>query len=263
MAGTGPERPVKSKDKDSAAKRWTIMVMGRVGKVRSFKISPRVVFWTLLFLALYFPLSIFLTHWWVELKRETEAQKARIVELELELARAERSLFKFQQHVALLDGYIASLEIEKGLQGNAASQTQVEEEETVEEDKPAPVEPVQGLVDIERMSIKKEGGGVKVAFNLVNVAGGEEPVSGYIHILASWDDGGRKRWKVYPRGEAEEGMPAGYRVGQPFIIQRFKPIRGQFDSRPAGGDPESIRVVVYDDTGRLIYDGAFDLENDS
>ncbi len=262
MAGAGPERPVKARHKDSATKRWTIMVMGRVGKVRSFKVSPRILFWTLLFLALYFPLSIVVANWWVELKRETEAQKARIEQLELELARAERSLFKFQQHVALLDGYIASLEIEKDISGAAASASHIDEKETTPETKPSSGEPVPSLVDIEQMSIQKERGGVKVAFNLVNIAEGDEPVSGYIHILASGDHRGSRQWAVYPRGEAEDGMPVSYRVGQPFIIQRFKPIRGRFDNFPGGGAPESIRVVVYDDKGSLIYNEPFDVGND-
>ncbi|MFO7785603.1 MAG: hypothetical protein ACQET7_13425 [Thermodesulfobacteriota bacterium] len=259
MAGAGPERPVGPKYKDPAAKRWTIMIMGRVGKVRSFKVSPRVLFGALLFLALYFPLSIVVAHWWIELKGETEAQKARIEQLELELARAERSLFKFQQYVAVLDGYIASLETEKGLSGAAASQTLADEEAALET-RTTSEEAVPGLVDIDQMSIEKETGRVKVAFNLVNIAEDDEPVSGYIHILASGDDSGASWWEVYPRGEVEQGMPVNYRVGQPFIIQRFKPIRGQFDSRPGNGGVESIRVVVYDDTGRLIYDGAFDVD---
>ncbi len=235
------------------------MVMGHVGKVRSFKVSPRLLFWSIVFLALYFPFSIVVTNWWMDLKRETEEQRSRIDKLEQELFRSERSLFKFQQHVALLDGYIASLEMGKGLEG--ASDNGVEEENTISGTESATDEPLSDLVDIQRMTIDKDNRRLKVAFNLVNIFKGDEPVSGYVHVLASGRDRGNPWWEIYPRGEVEKGMPAKYRVGHPFIIQRFKPIRAQFHMRPGG--PDSIRVVVYDEKGRLIYLGSFDVDEAS
>jgi hypothetical protein len=248
--------------------------MGRVGKVRSFKVSPRVLFWTLLFLLLYLPASVLVINQWVDLRREAKVREETIDRLELEVAKAERALFKFRQHVTLLEGYIQSLDSEKERQ--AASREietpepeprvgeepppQVEEKET-----PEPAEPeVRGLVDVERMIIEREEGAVQVSFNLTNITEAEEPVSGYVHILAAGEENGSPWWEVYPRGKvAENGIPESYRMGQPFIIQRFKPIQGRFTAEPGRGLPESIRVVVYDDAGHLIYHEAFEVKHAS
>ena len=121
-----------------------------------------------------------------------------------------------------------------------------------------------GLVGVEQMAIERAEDAVQVSFNLTNVAEGGEPVSGYVHILASGKENGSPWWDVYPRGEVgEDGTPESYRLGLPFIIQRFKPIQGRFSPGPGRGLPEAVRVVVYDDTGRLIYNEAFEVANAS
>lgn len=244
------------------------MVMGRIGKVRSFKVSPLVLFWTFLFLLVYLPGSVLVVNHWVDLRREVKIRKAEINQLELELAKAERTLFKFQQHVTLLESYITSLESGEE-KHTTARETEPRNEEPpekqAEEATPQPPEPVVlGLVDVERMAIERDDGAVRVSFNLMNITEGEGPVSGYVHILATGEKNGSPWWEAYPRGEVEDdGIPESYRLGQPFIIQRFKPIQGRFAAGAGRGLPESIRVVVYDDTGRLIYKKAFEVKHAS
>jgi len=269
MAGTGKEDVVKTKKQtDTAARKLTVMVMGRMGKVRSFKVSPRLVWVCILFIALYLPASIFVFNRWVDLRRETTEQRAKIVQFEEDLGRAERTLFKFQQHVALLDGYIASMKEERSrpvatapAPAEAAAPAgreppaEAASEKTHETAGRAPE-----LVDIQQMSVKNEKGVVAVNFNLVNIDQ-EDAVSGYIHILASGRYGEASWWEIYPRGDVKDGLPASYRVGQPFIIQRFKPIHGEFDARTERGAPETIRIVVYDDGGTLIFDASYEVEH--
>ncbi len=243
------------------------MVMGRVGKVRSFKVSPGVLFWSMVFLLVYLPVSVLVINQWVDLRRQVRSQGAEIERLELELARSERNQFKFQQHVALLESYIATMEFEGASpdpEPEPAGETEAPEQEgpaetRAEEEPPPPRAPIQGLVDVEEMSSQQEGGAVKVTFNLVNITEGTDPVSGYVHIMATGREDGSAWWRVYPRGRVSEGFPESYRVGQPFIIQRFKPIQGRFDVPEERSGPETIRIVVYDDTGRLIYHRDFEV----
>lgn len=245
------------------------MIMGRLGKMRTFKISPHVVYWTLLFLALYLPASVLVFNRWVDLRRTAREQAARIDQVSLELAKAERALFKFKQHVTLLELYIESLE-EQGTRP-ATVETPSQETETAEEEAPPAQEeedapagaPAPELVDVEKMAFTKEAGSLQVDFNLMNIHRGEDPVSGYIHILASGTRNGDTWWEVYPRGSVKDGLPVHYRVGQPFIIQRFKPVQGRFDILPERGAPTTVHVVVYDDTGRLIYNRPFEVDHAS
>ena len=269
MAGTGKEDVVKTKKQtDTAARKWTVMVMGRMGKVRSFKVSPRLVWICFLFIALYLPVSIVVFNRWVDLRRETGEQRARIVQIEEDLGRAERTLFKFQQHVALLDGYISSMKEERSRPAAtgpapveaAAPAGREPPSEAASEETPKTAVQAPELVDIQQVSVKNEKGVVAVNFNLVNIDQ-EDAVSGYIHILASGRYGDASWWEVYPRGDVKDGLPASYRVGQPFIIQRFKPIHGEFDARNERGAPETIRIVVYDDGGTLIFDASYEVEH--
>jgi hypothetical protein len=235
------------------------MVMGRVGKVRTFKISPRVVMWAAVFLALYLPASIVVVNQWAELRRDRLEQQQTITRLELELAQAERSLFRYRQHVSLLEAYIDGLEVKR---------MAVEAEEagdSAKEPSQEAAEPVSGLVDVQEMSITDQERAVTVEFNIVNIEEGDDPLSGYVHIIAKGAGGDGRTWfDVYPRGEiGADGFPTAYRRGHPFIIHRFKPVKGHFEIDPEKGEAESIRVVVYDDSGRLIFDRSYEVEHAS
>ncbi|MGD8387541.1 MAG: hypothetical protein PVG49_10405 [Desulfobacteraceae bacterium] len=278
MEGPRGEPGVTAKGNSGKSQRWTIMIMGRFGKMRSFKISPHLIFWSLLFLAVYLPASVLVFNRWVELRQTTRNQETRIDEIEMKLEKAERALFKFKQHVILLETYIESLEKQEMRteaeppQEAPAVETPPQEPETVEaaspqaeqaqEEEEAPAEEPE-LVDVEKLTFSIEPGSFLVDFNLTNIHRGEDPVSGYIHILASGTTNGDTWWEVYPRGSVENGLPVSYRVGQPFIIQRFKPVQGRFDIRPERGAPTTIHVVVYDDTGRLIYNTPFEVDHAS
>jgi len=257
------------------------MIMGRMGKVRSFKISPHVIFWSLLFLALYLPASVLVFNRWVDLRQTSRVQEARIDEIALKLEKAERALFKFKQHVILLEAYIESLEKQEmkpaaeTQQEGPAVEAPPQEPETVaaeppqeaqqvrEEEEAPPEEPASDIVDVEKLVFNIEPGLFLVDFNLTNVNRGEDPVSGYVHILASGTENGDTWWEVYPRGSVENGLPVSYRLGQPFIIQRFKPVQGRFDVGPEHRAPTTIRIVVYDNAGRLIYDTPFEVDHAS
>lgn len=243
------------------------MIMGRIGKVRTFKISPRVIFLTLLFLTLYLPISVLVFNHWVDLRRTTRQQQARLDEIALKLERTERALFKFKQHVVLLETYIESMGTQESQSVDepnhgAVVETPSQGAETAEEEAP-PEASEPELVDVEKMAFSIEPGAFLVDFNLTNIDRGEDPVSGYIHILATGTENGETWWEVYPRGSVEDGLPVNYRVGQPFIIQRFKPVQGRFDMGSQRGAPTTVRVVVYDDTGRLIYNTPFEVDHAS
>ena len=132
MAGPREGPGVKAKGGPGKSRRWTVMIMGRLGKMRTFKISPHVVYWALLFLVLYLPVSVLVFNRWVDLRRTAREQATRIDQVSLELARAERALFKFKQHVTLLELYIESLEE----QGTKPATVETPSQETAEEETP-------------------------------------------------------------------------------------------------------------------------------
>lgn len=279
LEGPGKEPGIKSRGESENPRKWTVMVMGPIGRIRSFKISPRLVFWCFLFLIIYFASSILIIHRWTALERVASEQE-RLINLELEpsLREARRDLFKAGQRVALLKRHIESLEKERVKELTAAANERREpappqperaspppappEEADGMEETPR-MEPRSGVVDVEEMEIDRGEGTLRVHFNLKNIEEGPDPVSGYVHIIANGCPGGSSWHKVYPRGEVKDNFPSDYRAGQPFIIQRFKPILGRFEFTPGEGPACGVRVVVYNEEGTLVYDSSFGMESES
>ena len=247
MAPTESEiPPVKKKPHDED--RLTIMIIRSLGRVRSFKISPVIVFCATLFLILYIPFSIFIINNHVGLYRANRTQSKNIEQLEEEVIKGQKDLGRLRQHVALLEDYIRHLEEPKEQQKvksaspansvtkekSASPKVEIIRQQTVISDVESPpgdseeeMKPI-GAVDIKEMIIQKEGARMNVEFKLVNMNPGETAVGGYIHLIAMGNDPNPPPEWTFPRVQLEDGIPVNFRRGQLFLIQRFKPVHGRF-----------------------------------
>jgi hypothetical protein len=258
------------KKKPQRENRFTVMIMGSLGRVRSFEISPRVVFWTALFLVLYIPFSIFVINRYFVLRSVHEHQSAKLSVLEKDASMHQKTLLRSREHIAFLEEYIDSLE--KGeVQDNpsntakepetasagaatvGASTTQAQEE---------PLESA-GIVHIEDMVISKQDSKLEIEFRLVNTQQGEEAVGGYVHIIAKQGEGDNPQLRTFPYEKLVNGLPENYRRGQLFLIKWFKPVQGRFDLGPGSDLPSSIRVLVYDRSGVLLLEDEFEVQHES
>lgn len=280
MATTESEiPPVKKKPHDED--RLTIMIMRSLGRVRSFKISPHIVFCAILFLILYIPFSVFIINNYIGLYRANRTQSTKIEQLEEEVIKGQQNLSRFRQHVTLLEDYIRHLEEPQEQQkeksatrGNAhtteksaARKIEIIREQTVISDVESPpgdseeeMKPI-GAVDIKEMIIQKEGARMSVEFKLVNINPGETAVGGYIHLIAMGNDPNPPPEWTFPRVQLEEGIPVNFRRGQLFLIQRFKPVHGRFFLAPNSEPPTALKVLVYDQSGLLILEREFEVSH--
>ena len=280
MATTESEiPPVKKKPHDED--RLTIMIMRSLGRVRSFKISPHIVFCAILFLILYIPFSVFIINNYIGLYRANRTQSTKIQQLEEEVIKGQQNLGRFRQHVTLLEDYIRHLEEPQEQQkeksatrGNAytteksaAPKIEIIREQTVISDVESPpgdseeeMKPI-GAVDIKEMIIQKEGARMSVEFKLVNINPGETAVGGYIHLIAMGNDPNPPPEWTFPRVQLEEGIPVNFRRGQLFLIQRFKPVHGRFFLAPNSEPPTALKVLVYDQSGLLILEREFEVSH--
>jgi len=274
MASPG-QKSTPIEDQVSQPNRSTVMIMGRVGRVRSFKISPRIVFWAAVFFALYIAVSILIIHRYFDLRKKSAAMGERLNRFEQALPKSEKELLKSRQHIALLEDYIKDLE--KRDEEESAPRTAEKARETPRKETPKKVEPLPAkqpeekeqqpepatlkLVAVEDMVVQKEGARMTVGFKLVNAQQGETAMGGYIHIIATRQkDDLLKAWS-YPQQELEEGMPKNFRRGQLFLIQRFKPIQGKFNLGSSSETPTSIKVLAYNHTGDLIMKREYEVNN--
>ena len=259
-------RPVRGKS--PRASELTIMIMGKVGKFRSFKISSRVFLWASLFLIGYMAASIFVFNLYFEERRTNRHQAGLLQQLQQEIKLTKRELHRSRQHLELKEEAIHDREaLQEGpstAQSSDSPMAQAEEppvEKKKEENAIEPEKPVlQTAVDIEEMQVSQEGETLRVDFKLVNVKEADDPASGYVHIIAMNRANPPQFW-AYPKVALQNGSPVHYKRGQLFFIKRFKTIHGEYLMDADIESPSSIRVIVYDHSGTLILKRDFEVED--
>ena len=224
-------RPSKAKE------RLTVMIFKGVGKVRTFKISAHFLLWASLFFIFYIVVTIFLTNLFIDYYRKNKMLADQNAELRAMLIKTKKSLEESKQHIALLDDYIT----EKKNQTPRPLST-VDHTETS----------LTTLVDIDELKIERNKSTINVDFRIINKQLNEEPIGGYIFVLARIKDSDKSEVWVYPHSQLKDGIPVNYRNGQRFFIQRFKSISSQYTLSKSINRPLIFEIFVYDRNGTLI-----------
>ena len=266
--GLAPVKPKNASVRDRPPRRreLTVMILGSVGKVRSFKISPRIVLFYYLFFLFYIPISIYIINSWFDLRQVIIAQSEKIKDLEEEISKSKRFLYRSEQHIALLEDYISNFEEPQNRGGEPAKDKDLKEMAALQKVGQAVIEKDKEKgsmvgIDIRDMVIRKETSRMTVHFQVFNTKPDDDPISGYIHIVAMDKKADPSKEWIYPRGELRNGAPLNYRRGKPFLIKRFKPIRGEFNLKPGYQPPSYIKVLIYDRAGNLIFKEDFEVSN--
>jgi hypothetical protein len=270
MASYGQEIPsVKGKPKKEDS--ITIMIMRSVGKVRSFKIAPLFLYLLTVFLLLNIVATIYFGNRFFDLRHVESLQSEKIKQMENEASKNQKTIHRNQQHMAILEEYIRNIENPKERKSSSGTniflpQKSVEREPervtknltTVKTEEAAPP-----VVDIKDVAIKKEGSKMRVNFRVVNLRELDNPIGGYIHLIAVGKDGYSPSAWTFPNEELRDGVPVDFRRGQLFLIQRFKPIQGNFFLSSNADPPAAVKVLVYNQTGTLLLEREFEVSDGS
>lgn len=254
-------------------KSFTVMIMRSVGGVRSFKVSPVFILWSLLFFSVFTVVSIFAINGYLDLRRHMTTLNQQVRQLNKLHTNDLRSLQKAEQRIAILQDYVNDLERsqEKSETETVAppvkkeipvSPVKAADENNEPEEAPVP-ESEQKVVGISDFAVRKQGQSLNIDFKLMKVDSGKSAVGGYVHIIASIGDSDSPRRIAYPEVDLKDGLPVNYRLGLPFLIQRFRPMKAQFESEALPQAASSIRVLVYNRSGGLILDKEFKVNNDA
>ena len=215
----------------------TIMIFKELGKVRTFKISSRLILWASVFFIFYVVATIFLTNKYFDIYRINRMQADKIAELRRELIKTTKSLDRSKQHIALLDDYIR----EEKDQGPGPISTA----DYTESSSPR-------IVDINEVKVKRDRSTINVTFRIVNRQLNEGPIGGYIFVLASPKDSDQSEVWVYPNSRLKEGLPVNYRTGHRFFIQKLMSISSKLRLTKSIDKPLILEILVYDTDGKLI-----------
>jgi hypothetical protein len=244
------------------------MVVRTMGKIRSFKISPRIICLLFIFLLIYIPASIIVMNRYFFLRFESRQKAEKQYTLEGLLERTKKDLQVSKQRLALLEDFIEDMN-ESRKEPAKSQEAAPESEKPERRDASLSVGTVREtgrnpkLVDVQEMDIALEDTVVNVDFKLVNIDPGNAAVGGYIHITMIGDLPTTPPEWSYPTSEFKNGVPINFRRGLPFIIERFKPYNHQFPLTPGRTRPTGVRIVVYNQSGTIILDKEFDLNDDS
>jgi cell division protein FtsB len=265
--------PRSSKDKTvnrkpSRASYLTIMIVANLGKVRSFRISSRFLTWSFLFFVFYIVVSIIIINDYFEKRWTNNALTEQLEGLQYEIEGTKKELYRSKQHLALLESHIYPQETDIEEEVKPPADTEVQEENTelstgdsfseiITEDSR------KTLVDIQDLEIKRDKNKLTVFFNLVNMHEGDESANGYVHIIAMNKESDPPQLWTYPKVALRNGLPIDYKRGQLFLIKRFKTIRGEYFFSTSTELPSSIKVLVYDQSGKILLQKEFEVETTS
>ena len=268
MSADDYQRTFPIKNKTPRSSDFTIMIVGKIGKTRSFKISSNTLLCYVLFFSLcLLSLPFFINGYFNELRVNND-QREELKKIRGEFNDTKMALHRFKQHTTLLEEAIEDFnDVEK----TGEKPTRPVKVETKKADPlvtSMPAEEMQQRPEQNQQLIiadpvfHKFDNKLTVNFKLVNKHPGNGRVRGYVHITAVYEQEGQGKFISFQKATLKEGLPVDYKLGQLFFIKRFKVIKGEYLLGPGIAFPSSIRVLVYDHSGELILQNRFKVNND-
>lgn len=269
-----------------------IVILSGVGKARKFRISSWLLWATAMFLLIYLVGSIVVFHHYIALRQRGNEVSRELERLKANEEGLKKKLFQSQQKIEFFKEYISNLSVERQVkegagkpkkksiqekapvvQGATASVAQSRVPQTIEVkssetkalgqgNKPlpeisrSPSKPLPEVrLEVKRFSIRKAQKHLVVTFRLYKLTNGARPAEGYVHLLAINEKHDPPLLDNWPSTRVKEGMPEDFRGGEPFLIKRsYRTIKGRFSISGTQGDPEIVRILVYDKGGRILLD---------
>ena len=234
-----------------------IMISRGVGKVKSFSLSPFIIFVSFVFFALYIVASIFVINDYFDKLRTNKYQLVKLERLQKQVENTRRLLFRSEQRLGLMEEYVNNakpgIEISrKPVQPEETESLTVEPADKIGSDEGFQEEPKEDVVDIKDVATSKEGAKLTVSFKIVNIGEGDKPLRGYVHIIVT-DKGTEtpQSW-TYPKVALRDGLPIEYKRGRLFVIKRFRTILGEFFIDSNTEEALTLKILVYNQSGNLI-----------
>ena len=265
------------KRRSSRSNDVTMMIIGKRGHVRTFRISFRFFFWISVLIVLNILTSIFFFSEYLDERRTNKNYLTELKRLQHEVKETKRILDRSKHHLALLENSIQDLKTQNKAPTESVSPAETTdsksappevERKSIEKEEIQPVEKVESIpqeqfVDIKDLAIKKEGEKLTISFKLVNMYRDKRPVDGYVHIIAFDKNSDPPLFLAFPEVALKDGIPVEFKRGQPFFIKRFKTIRGKYLLDTGTGSVSSIKVLIYNKSGTLVFQKEYDVENAS
>jgi len=258
-----PENQASTTGKPPSASELNIIIARKVGRMRSFRVSSGLFFGALVFFILFIAASVVVFNWYFEQLRTAGEREKQVERMRTEVEGLTRELHRSRQHLAILKEVLEDRQASKVSSAGAEQSREKGMPARAEEPKggTSEGEKVRGAVAVEDLEAERSGQKLMVRFRLVNTLEEEAPVSGYIHMIAVNRDSEPNQFWTYPKVALRDGVPVDCKRGQRFKIRRFKRVDGEYFLDADNELPSSVKVLVYDQDGVLLFERAFELEH--
>ena len=237
---------------------FSVMIVRGLGKVRSFNISSRFLFWATLVFVLYLVFSaVAISRYFGELRSNT-VQLDLLQQLQNEIEDTKNTLYQARQRLKFLEDYIGNSEGKQKKQVeslapeiiNPLPTEPVIQEETLE--RPDEADPAEPVVDIKNLTTKRRGERLSVKFRLIKIKPDRNQIKGYVFIIAANSEADPPLLWTYPRAALKNGEPVNYKHGEFFKVRNYRIIQGKYFLDSETKTPSFLKILVYDESGKLI-----------
>jgi hypothetical protein len=285
------ERPSETESTDSgykAQKRWTVLLVGDLGKIVSFELTKPLLRVTAVCLAAVLALFIYSVVSYKSVRSVNKALNRDVDRLSAALESAQRDREEALVRLMLLEEDVtekAEKTVTRSEQRtkDAASNAPERKSSSVEPSVTPPekisrptatasvpsnptTEKVVKSVSTARISVRNleiwqepDGGAFKFQFMLNNVDREAGKVAGYAFLALKPKEDSGSRLRVFPRSRMEDGKPADLKSGRRFSIARYTFIRGALTNVSSLERFNTATVLVYSRAGDLLVEKRFDV----
>ena len=241
----------------------TVIVMGRLGKVRTFQISRSLLIWASLFLAAFVVFSIVAINGYLGLKDENYALLDNMEILEREFEKGGKALQKSKKHISFLEEYIRLAEERSGTVSPPGIPSSQGKRSEPAGKTPSSAKSVGEWIQVKDVLLEKERANLSVSVRLTGTQPGDRPVGGYVHIIAENNKSDPPRFWAYPQQKLVNGIPENFRRGRLFSMTKHKLIQGTIHIGSDSPYPSAVKVLIYDEAGTIIKEGFFEVPQES
>jgi hypothetical protein len=123
---------------------------------------------------------------------------------------------------------------------------------------------VQQIVAIEKFTVTRDGaeGDLLVRFDIRNISDKPGGVSGRIFTILKPNDKILKDWLVVPSAKLDKGVPVGYKKGQYFSIEHFKPVKFRIENQAGPDFFKKASIYIFNENGDLMFESLIDISEE-
>ncbi len=252
--------------------RWTLLLVGDLGKVASFQITKLLVLALLACLAVGLSMFVYSVVSYNLVRMENNKLKNDLDILSASLKGVEKDREEALVRLMLreasgeLTAEKASTDSEQGTEGVAS--------EVAERTRPAPAKsssppeagklapPVStARVSVENLEIWQESGDNKFMFQFLvkNIDRERGKVAGYAFLTLKPEEGSGESSRVFPPIPLEDGKPSSFEKGHHFSIARYTHIRGTLIDVSTIQSFRAATIWVYSESGDFQVKKTFDV----